>query len=71
MAHSLSIHPLIVKPYQVTCLAKGGGRGGGGKGVGIGNLEILTIACLTFGLSLTDRTTLGLPEIQIKNCQYL
>ena len=29
-------------------------------------LEILTIACLTFCLLLTDRPTLGLPEYKLK-----
>ena len=40
---------------------------GGGVGV-VANpsLEILTIACLTFCLSLTDRPTLCLPEYKLK-----
>ena len=49
----------MVKPFRLTYLAKGGGGGGH-------PLEILTIACLTFGLLLTDRPTLGLPEYKLK-----
>ena len=30
------------------------------------SLEILTIACLTFCLLLTDRPTLGLPEYKLE-----
>ena len=53
----------MVKPIQLTYLAKGG-RGGGL--VTNPRLEILTIACLTFSLLLTDRPTLGLPEYKLK-----
>ena len=42
-------------------------RGGGGGGVIASHpLEILTIACLTFCLFLTDRPNLGLPEYKLK-----
>ena len=54
----------MVKPFRLTYFAKGGGGGGGGGCHS--SLEILTIACLTFRLSLTDRTTLGLPEYKLK-----
>ena len=49
----------MVKPFWLTYLAKGGG---GGEPP----LEILTISCLTFGLLLTDRPTLDLPEYKLK-----
>ena len=39
---------------------------GGGGGVATPPLEILTIACLTFCLLLTDRPTLVLPEYKLK-----
>ena len=48
----------MVKPFRLTYLAKGGGGGGG--------VEILTNACLTFFLLLTDRPILGLPEYKLK-----
>ena len=51
----------MVKPFRLTYLAKGGGGGGCHP-----PLEILTIACLTFCLLLTDRPTLGLPEYKLK-----
>ena len=44
-------NPPIVKPFWLTYLA---------------NLEILTIACLTFCLLLTYRPTLGLREYKLK-----
>ena len=50
------INPPIVKPFRLTYLAKGEGW----------SLEILTIACLTFCLLLTDRPTPGLPEYKLK-----
>ena len=53
----------MVKPFWLTYLAKGGG---GGSGLVATPLEILTIACLTFYLLLTDRPTLGLPECKSK-----
>ena len=58
----------MVKQFRLTYLAKGGGGGGGvGKGWLLPlPLEILTIACLTFCLLLTDRPTLGLPEHKLK-----
>ena len=49
----------MIKPFRLTYLAKGGGGGGGGCHP---SLEILTVACLTFCLLLTDRPTLGLTE---------
>ena len=52
------INPPMVKPFRLTYLAKGGGCHP--------PLEILTIACLTFSLLLTDRPTLGLPEYKLK-----
>ena len=52
----------MVKPFRLTYLTKGGGGGGGCHPP----LEILTIACLTFCLLLTDRPTLGLPEYKLK-----
>ena len=58
------INPLMVKPFRLTYLAKGGGGGRGGGGGG--GAEILAIACLTFCLLLTDRPTLGLPEYKLK-----
>ena len=52
----------MVKPFRLTYLAKGR-EGGGGW---LHPVEILTIACLTFCLLLTDRPTLGLPEYKLK-----
>ena len=52
----------MVKPFRLTYLAKGGG----GVVATPLPLEILTIACLTFCLLLTDRPTLGLPEYKLK-----
>ena len=51
----------MVKPFLLT-------RGeGGGEGCSFQPpLEILTIACLTFCLLLTDRPTLYLPEYKLK-----
>ena len=54
----------MVKPFRLAYLAKGGG--GGSEGGCQPDLEILTIACLTFCLLLTDRPTLGLPEYKLK-----
>ena len=51
----------MVKPFRLTYLAKGGG-----EGLPPPPLEILTIACLTFCLLLTNRPTLGLPEYRLK-----
>ena len=45
---------------------QGGGGGGGGEGGVTPSLEILTIACLTFCLLLTDRPILSLPEDKLK-----
>ena len=43
------------------------GQGGGGGGGGCHSpLDILTIACLTFCLLLTDRPIPGLPEYKLK-----
>ena len=42
------------------------GRGRGGGVVATPPLEILTIACLTFCLLFTDRSTIGLPEYKLK-----
>ena len=60
----------MVKPFRLTYMAKGGegggGRGGGGRGWLPPPLEILTTACLTFCLLLTDRSTLGPPEYKLK-----
>ena len=50
-------NPSMVKPFR-TYLAKGGGCHP--------PAEILTIACLTFYLLLTDSPTLGLPEYKLK-----
>ena len=50
-------NPPIVKPFRLTYLARGGCHH---------PLEILTIACLTFCLLLTDRPTLGLPEYKLE-----
>ena len=50
----------MIKPFRLTYLAKGGGWHP------LPPLEILTIACLTFCLLLTDRLTLGLPEYKLK-----
>ena len=54
----------MVKPFRITYLAKGEGV------VDTPHppppLEILTIACPTFCLLLTDRPTLGLTEYQLK-----
>ena len=50
----LPLNPPMVKPFRLTYLAKG--EGGGGRGsCQPPPLEILTIACLTFRLLLTDR----------------
>ena len=54
------INPPMVKPFQLTYLAKGGVVATPPPPP----LEILTIACLTFCL-LTDRPTLGLPEYKL------
>ena len=54
------LNPTLVKPFRLTYLAKGGG------GCCQPPLEVLTIACLTFWLLLTDRLTLGLPEYKLK-----
>ena len=53
----------MAKPFRLTYLAKG--EGGGGL-VATSPLEILTIACLTFFLLLTDRPTVRLPEYKLK-----
>ena len=53
------LNPPMVKPFRLTYLAKGGW-------LPPPTLEILTIACLTFCLLLTDRPTLGLPEYKLK-----
>ena len=50
----------MVKSFWLTYLAKGGGGGCHPP------LEILTIACLTLCLLLTDRPTPGLPEYKLK-----
>ena len=55
----------MVKPFRLTYLAKGGGGGGEGDGCHP-PLEIITIACLTICLLLTDRPTQGLPEYKLK-----
>ena len=55
-------YPLMVKPFRLTYLAKGGGC----HPPSPPSLEFLTIACLTFCLLLTDRPTLGLPEYKLK-----
>ena len=47
----------MLKPFWLTYLAGGGTPP---------PLEILTIACLTFCLLLTDRHILGLPEYKLK-----
>ena len=60
----------MVKSFRLTYLAKGGGGGGGL--VATPPFEILTIACMTFFLLLTDRPTLGLSEYKLKivnNCK--
>ena len=57
----MQLNPPMVKPFRLTYLAKGGE-----KEKGPPPLEILTIACLTFCLLLTDRPTLGLPEYKLK-----
>ena len=49
----------MVKPFRLTYLVKGGGGG-------VAPLEIITIACLTFCLLLTDRPIFGLPEYKLK-----
>ena len=49
----------MVKPFRLTYLAMG-------WGATTPPFEILTIACLTFCLLLTDRPTLGLPEYKLK-----
>ena len=53
------INPPMVQPFRLIYLANRGG-------VATLPLEILTIACLTFCLLLTDRPTLGLPEYKLK-----
>ena len=53
----------MVKPFLLTYLSRGGGGGGGGSHP---PLEIVTIACLTFCLLLTDRPIIGLPEYKLK-----
>ena len=53
----------MVKPFRLTYLAKGGGRGEGWLPP---TLEILAIACLIFCLLFTDKPTLGLPEYKLK-----
>ena len=50
------LNPPMVKPFWLTYLAKGNHP----------LLEILTTACLTFCLLLTDRPTLDLPEYKLK-----
>ena len=50
----------MVKPFWLTYLAKKG------EGLPPSPLEILTIACLTFCLLLTDRPTLDLPKYKLK-----
>ena len=50
----------MVKPFWPR------GGGGGGRGGCHLPLEILTVACLTFCLSLTNRHILGLPEYKLK-----
>ena len=50
----------MVKPFQLTYLGKGG------VVATLSPFEILTIACLTFCLLLTDRPILGLPEYKLK-----
>ena len=54
--------PPTVKPFRLRYWPGGLGGGGGCHPP----LEILTIACLTFCLLLTDRPTLGLPEYKLK-----
>ena len=54
----------MVMSFRLVYLAKGGG-GGGGLGCHP-PLQILTIACLTFSLLLTDRPIPGLPEYKLK-----
>ena len=54
-----AFNPPMVEPFWLTYLA-------GGEGLPPLPLEILTIACLTFCLLLTDRPTLGLPEYKLK-----
>ena len=61
MLKSKNLNPPMVKPFQLTYLAKWEGGGGCHP-----PLEILTIACLTFCLLLTDRPTLSLPEYKFK-----
>ena len=51
-------NPPMFKPFRLTYLEKEGGCHP--------PLEILTIACLTFCLLLTDRPTLGLAEFKLK-----
>ena len=62
---NLLINPPMVKPFRHIS-GQGGGGGGGGLVAATAPLEILTIACLTFCLLLTDRPTLGLPEYKLK-----
>ena len=54
------VNPPMVKPFGLTNLDRGGG------GDLPPHLEILTIACLTFCLLLTDRPIVGLPEYKVK-----
>ena len=52
----------MVKPFRLAYLA---GGGGGGGWLAPSLIEILTIACLTFCLLLTDRPTLGLQDYKL------
>ena len=54
------VNPPMVKPFRLTYLARGV------VATPPPPLEILTIACLTFCLLLTDGPTLGLPEYKLK-----
>ena len=56
-----AFNPPMVKPFWLIYLAKGDGGW-----LSPSPLEILTIACLTFFLLLTDRSSLGLPEYGLK-----
>ena len=57
-------HIKELNPPMVKLSAKISGQGG--REVANPPLEILTIACLSFCLLLTDRPTLGLPEYKLK-----